>query len=210
VKERDERGLKMTKQLVEKNRAYIICNGQSRIDFDLSRLSNCVTFGCNALYREWVPTWLISIDKGISPEIRTSSFPNDKHIVPPLDEQHEPVEYNPNRPRSNAGMNAMAEAIKKGYNQLYILGMDFILADNKYTMSNLFDGTENYGMETRATERDQLARCGYLTWFCRKHNDTSFRFVFPRDVEAYREIKSPNVTGMFYDQLTVDTSVLRN
>ena len=181
--------------------AFIICNGASRGTFDLDKLKPYPTFGCNALYREWQPTWLVSIDEGITNEIRESNFDNERHIVPPEEEQYEPIEYNPNRPRSNAGMNAIAEAIKRGYDKLYVLGMDFLLDDDNYTMSNIFDGTDNYGMDTRATENDQRARCGYLTWFCRQHPDVSFRFVVPKDTKSFRQISAPNVTGCFYEIL---------
>ena len=46
-------------------------------------------------------------------------------------QQYEPAECNPARPRSNAGMNAMLEAIKKGFTTLYMFGFDFILDDPK-------------------------------------------------------------------------------
>ena len=98
-------------------------------------------------------------------------------------------------------MNALQEAIRRGYHKLYVLGMDFILEDDKYTMSNLYDGTDNYTMETRATANDQRARTGYLTWFCNQHPDVSFRFVVPNDAKNVRKINAPNVAGTFYTTL---------
>lgn len=181
--------------------AFIICNGASRKDFDLNRLKPYPTFGCNALYREWEPTWLVSIDEGITKEIRDSDFDDDRHIVPPYEEQFEPAEYNPKQPRSNAGMNAVQEAIRRGYDKLYILGMDFILEDDRFTMSNLYDGTDNYTMDTRATANDQMARTGYLSWFCNQHPDVSFRFVIPEGVKSVRKVNAPNVAGTFYSTL---------
>ena len=182
--------------------AFIICNGESRQGFDLDLLKNKGTsFGCNALYRVWNPDYIVSIDQGITSEIFDSEWPAEKHIVPPYIEQFEPKEFNPSQPRSNAGMNAMIEAIKKGYKQLYVLGMDFVIDEEGYQMSNIFDGTDNYGMETRATMNDQINRMNYLSWFCRKHNDISFKFVIPRDVKRLRAFDAGNVTGLFYDQL---------
>tara|TARA_Y100000588_G_C14222948_1_gene911839 strand:+ start:1255 stop:1821 length:567 start_codon:yes stop_codon:yes gene_type:complete len=183
--------------------AYIICNGASRKEFDLSQLDDVITFGCNALYREWYPTFLVSIDPGITKEIEKSDFPELRHIVPPYEEQFEPIAYNPQRPRSNAGMNAMIEAIKQGYDYLYVMGMDFLIVDNEFTLSNLYDGTDNYTLETRATLNDQIARVGYLEWFCNVHHSVTFRFVFPRDIKAIRPVKAPNVRGLFYDQMKI-------
>ena len=190
--------------------AFIICNGESRREFDLDRLKPYPTFGCNALYREWEPTWLVSIDPGITKEIQESNFDSDRHIVPPLEEQYEPVEYNSAQPRSNAGMNAIQEAVRRGYNKLYILGMDFILEDARFTMSNVYDGTDNYTMETRATANDQQSRTGYLNWYCSQHPEHSFRFVFPLDVQGFRKISAPNVAGTFYDTIEkrIDMDVL--
>ena len=190
--------------------AFIICNGASRKGFDLDRLKPYPTFGCNALYREWEPTWLVSIDEGITKEIQDSEFDDGRHIVPPFEDQFEPAEYNPKQPRSNAGMNAIKEAISRGYDKLYILGMDFILEDDRFTMSNVYDGTDNYTMETRATENDQMARTGYLSWFCRQHPDVSFRFVIPRDIKTIRRINAQNVAGTFYSTLEkrIDEDVL--
>ena len=54
-------------------RAYIIGNGPSRKGVDLSKLPG-KTFGCNALYRDFKPDVLISVDNGIMHEIYQSGF----------------------------------------------------------------------------------------------------------------------------------------
>ena len=46
-----------------KKTAFIIGNGASRAKFDLTTLSpHGTTYGCNALYRDFYPDWLVSID----------------------------------------------------------------------------------------------------------------------------------------------------
>ena len=51
-------------------RAYCIGNGESRKGFDLSKLRKTgKIFGCNALYREFMPDVLTSVDHGIMHEI---------------------------------------------------------------------------------------------------------------------------------------------
>ena len=146
------------------NTAYIIGNGASRQPFDLMILRGKGTvFGCNALYRDFsftspkfvLPDFLIAIDDAMSVEIESSDFPSNRVIIPPENEKWEPVElhwgrsatkdWNPARPRSNAGMNAILEAIKKGYSDLHIFGFDSLVVDNKVALSNLYDGTDCYG-----------------------------------------------------------------
>ena len=130
----------MDEKTPERNSAFIICNGVTRKelrynphysegkgidDHELDVLNKHITFGCNALYREWQPTYLVSIDEGITKEIKSSGY-NGEHIVPPYEKQFEDARYHEQAghgpyirnvgatPRSNAGMNAMMEAIDRG------------------------------------------------------------------------------------------------
>ena len=102
----------------DKPTAFIIGNGKSRKGFDLNILRPYgKIYGCNALYREFDPDYLIAIDEGMIDEIRSQlSFPLERFIEPDFYEKFEPVALHPkgNVPRSNAGMNAMLEAIRHG------------------------------------------------------------------------------------------------
>ena len=63
-------------------RAAIIGNGISRKDFNLSILKNkkIQTYGCNALYRDFVPDFLVAVGKDIAKEIRIAGYAS-KHVV---------------------------------------------------------------------------------------------------------------------------------
>ena len=155
------------------NTAFIIGNGTSRKGFDLTRLKPYGTiFGCNALYRDFpdysIPDYLVAIDDGIITEIEHCDFPSKRVIFPPVDERWEPAECNIGRPRSNAGVNAMREAIKMGYNQLICLGFDFMIVNEKQSVSNIYHGTDNYGMDTRASAADNPGRIRYVQWLVNK------------------------------------------
>ena len=53
-----------------KTDACVIGNGKSRLQFDLNTLSKIfTTYGCNALYRDYIPDYLVSHDMGIADEI---------------------------------------------------------------------------------------------------------------------------------------------
>ena len=52
---------------VPRGNAYCIGNGPSRKDFDLNKLkATGQTYGCNALYRDFIPDYIFSIDSPIT------------------------------------------------------------------------------------------------------------------------------------------------
>ena len=62
--------------------AFIIGNGPSRTKFDIASLKGLGTiYGCNALYRDFTPDYLVAIDPPIIKEIEKSDFPTDRFIV---------------------------------------------------------------------------------------------------------------------------------
>jgi hypothetical protein len=191
------------------NTAFIIGNGTSRKGFDLARLKPYGTiFGCNALYRDYpdhsIPDFLVSIDDGIITEIEGSDFPSKRFIVPPIDERWEPAECNIGRPRSNAGMNAMREAIKMDYNQIICLGFDFLIKDGNQLLSNVYDGTDNYGPSTRASAADNPGRVNYLQWLTRQNPEVDFIFIFPEGL-TITPIYGTNVFVNSYENLLKNT-----
>lgn len=191
------------------NTAFIIGNGTTRKGFDLSRLKSYGTiYGCNALYRDFpdnsIPDFLVAIDDGILTEIEGSTFPSTRVIIPPIDERWEPAESNKARPRSNAGMNAMREAIKAGYDQLICLGFDFMIADSDISISNLYEGTDNYGPNTRAKDYENPARLNYLQWLVSNNPKVDFIFIFPSDL-TISKIHGKNVYYNSYENLLKHT-----
>lgn len=165
----------------------IVGNGSSRSNLSLEdiRKEFGPIFGCNALYREWWPDFLVSIDPGIINEILTSKFPKDRIIIPEYDQQFEPAEFNPARPRENSGMVAMKEAIKRGYKTLYCFGFDFLLDNDEAKQSNVFEGSKHYGLETKASLHDIGNRVKYFQWFALKNSDVEFVFLYPKEYDNY-------------------------
>jgi hypothetical protein len=182
--------------------AFVIGNGTSRKPLNLNYLiDNGTIVGCNALYRDFM-RWdvLVAIDDGMIDEVLPlmKSLEDEriqKVVVPPPDERWEDPEYNPHsRRRSNAGMNAMIEAIRSGHNILYCLGFDFIL-EGEVSTDNIYKNTQNYGPETHAREEDNYHRIKYLEWFCNKYSDTKFVFVIP-DGAKTKPLDAENIVGM--------------
>lgn len=185
---------------MEPSIAFIIGNGPSRNPIDLNSLGGSgKTFGCNALYRDFSGLdYLVAIDDGMIDEIESGvriGICKSEVIIPPEDEKYESAEYNPfQRRRSNAGMNAMLEAVRRDHNILYCLGFDFIL-EGSASVANVYKDTANYGPETHAHESDNYYRIKYFEWFARQHDQTKFVMVIP-DGSATKKVDADNVSGM--------------
>ena len=186
----------------DNKRAFIIGNGETRSGFDIKNLHGKGTvFGCNALYRDYPEEYidyLVAIDDNMITHIEASDFPSRKTIFPPEKERWEPEAYTRAGRRSNAGMNAMMEAIKRGNTTLYCLGFDFIV-DGETSISNIYDGQPGYEQETRASLEDSIRRVEYLNWFVLNFSHVKFVFVIPRMGYKIHSISSDNVFGMYYD-----------
>tara|TARA_Y100001963_G_scaffold156849_1_gene251465 strand:+ start:998 stop:1723 length:726 start_codon:yes stop_codon:yes gene_type:complete len=62
--------------------AWIIGNGPSRKQVDLDELEG-TTFGCNAIYRDFTPDYLISGDAGVIKEICVDGYPRENNCIFP-------------------------------------------------------------------------------------------------------------------------------
>ena len=178
--------------------AFIIGNGVSRKQVDLNSLvGKGAIFGCNALYRDFDKwDYLVAIDDGMITELLQKDFkPPQTVIVPPVGERFESAEYNPGyRRRSNAGMNAMLEAIRRDFKILYCLGFDFIL-EGEVSVDNIYKDTNNYGLNTRTSMEDNYHRIRYLEWFANENPLTTFVFVIPENAKT-KPVLSENILGM--------------
>jgi hypothetical protein len=99
-------------------------------------------------------------------------------------------------------MNAILEAIKKGYTSIYCFGFDFLVIDEKIAMSNMFDGTKCYGLETRANLNDTRNRMKYLGWLIEQHSGIKFFFCYPKKTKFY-QAESENVFFCDFDKLNI-------
>ena len=71
---------------------------------------------------------------------------------------------------------------------------------NLQNAANLYDGSNGYGPETRASYNDNINRCMYMTYIAQKNPNINFKFVLPRDQNKIHTINSNNVTGMYYEK----------
>lgn len=187
-------------------KALIVGNGLSRKDINLEQVARTndqmTVYGCNALYRDYgpdylYPDWLVAIDDGVIDEIKKSDFPSHRLIVPPEMERWEPKELWSDLgvikpPRSNAGTNAIIEAIRHKHDKIYIIGFDSMIRDRSIATGNIYDATENYGPETRANYDDSIFRARYLAWVFENNPKIEFKFYFPNGYDII-QVDLPNV-----------------
>jgi hypothetical protein len=180
------------------NIAFILGNGSSRKDIDLNTLiSKGRIFGCNALYRDFKNyDYLVAIDERMIKELTSAPIDQKKVIIPKEDKRWESIEYNPSRRRSNAGMNAMEEAIERGHNMLYCFGFDFILNSGD-ALSNIYKNSKNYEKHTQSNANDNYNRIKYLMWFINEHKKVKFIFVVPDKIQTRKMFGgSSNIFGI--------------
>ena len=110
----------------EGKNAFIIGNGESRIGFNLYSLPQD-TYGCNALYRDYEPDYLIVVDQHMYKEIANSNY-GEKNIVYTNRNNMKKIGGNchliPHNPYLGAGTTAMHIAIHDGHTHLFCIGFD--------------------------------------------------------------------------------------
>jgi hypothetical protein len=184
--------------------ACIIGNGASRKDLDLETLRDVGTiFGCNALYRDFEPDYLVAIDDKMIEEIKQSYTHLNRCIFPHENDRYEPPEvYGLTKgptPRSNAGMVAMQYAIAMGFNELICFGFDFLVVDDAIAISNLYDGTNGYEMETRTVLQDTRNRMRFLAWLIENNPNVNFVFAYSNNMKVYAPISDNVKVNLNYE-----------
>lgn len=137
--------------------AFVLGNGISRKHIDLHKLKKYGTvYGCNALYREFVPDHLVCVDTKMIIEVADAGY-NKMYSVWSNENKLTRATpniniLNPNKGWSS-GPTAMLLASQHGHKEIYVLGFDYVgLGENEDRVNNVYAGTKNYkNIEARAT-----------------------------------------------------------
>ena len=135
---------------VPRGNAYCIGNGPSRQGFDLNKLkATGQTYGCNALYRDFWPDFIFSVDtrmtqQMVADEVGLKTF----HYAPALEVNRKQskgmLHLIPNNPHWISGNAAFWTAGVHGHKNIYLLGFDF-REYGKNQLNNIYQDTECYG-----------------------------------------------------------------
>lgn len=124
--------------------AFVLGNGVSRRNIELARLKQLGSvYGCNALYRDFVPDCLVATDKPISQQIQESGYSKQHRFYTRKPMQDSGAFVIPQRYYANSsGPIACAIAATDGHKKLYMLGYD--MGPNNQRFNNVYAGTDFY------------------------------------------------------------------
>ena len=176
--------------------AFIIGNGESRIGFNLYNLPQD-TYGCNALYRDYEPDYLIVVDQFMYKEIIQNEY-DQKYTV--YTNRNNIKKYGgssnliPENPHKGAGTTAMHIAIHDGHTRLFCIGFD--CAEDGPNI-NVYKDTPCYH---KAKTTANLSLWGRQIYDLAKSNpNINFAFVGGRQPQDLFYLG--NCTTISYDQL---------
>jgi hypothetical protein len=129
--------------------AFVLGNGKSRLAVDpqTELLGRGTIYGCNAIYRDFMPQVLVSTDKPISDQIQIEGIPERvKHWTrrPLPDSKSLKIE----RPYygMSSGPVAISRAALDGHSHIYFMGFDLGSPDG--LLNNIYGGSEFYKANT--------------------------------------------------------------
>ena len=121
-------------------------NGTSRKSIDLKQLNEHGTvYGCNALYREFDPDYLVAVDTKMILEINKAGYQHSHSVwTNPNRAYHQMNGFNFFNPSKgwSSGPTALWLASQHGYEKIYILGFDYRGTKEKF--NNVYADTPNY------------------------------------------------------------------
>ena len=132
--------------------AFVLGNGKSRLNIDPKNFQERGTvYGCNALYREFAPDYLVAVDVKMVNEIIASGY-HRTHQVWTNSNKGVTSKANINffSPHKgwSSGPTALWFASTHTYQTIYILGFDYQGAGGKF--NNVYADTFNYKKSTDA------------------------------------------------------------
>jgi hypothetical protein len=132
------------------NTAFVLGNGRSRLAINPTPLlEHGAVYGCNAIYREFEPHYLIAVDVKMVNEIIGAGY-NKTHEVwtnpnKGISSKNYLNMFNPHKGWSS-GPTALWLAASRGHKHIYILGFDYQGEAGKF--NNVYADTFNYKKST--------------------------------------------------------------
>lgn len=128
--------------------AFVLGNGNSRRDILLQELSTVgVIYGCNAIYREFCPEYLIAVDAKMILEINKSGYQNKHEVWTNPNRAYERMNnfnfFQPSKGWSS-GPTALWLAVQHKWKEIFILGFDYKGLDGGKKFNNIYANTPNY------------------------------------------------------------------
>lgn len=130
---------------------FVLGNGTSRKDISLTEISSRGTvYGCNALYREFEPDYLVAVDTKMIIEINKSGYQKTHEVWTNPNKAYASFSgFNYFQPSKgwSSGPTALWLASQHRYEQIFILGFDYKGLQDGKKVNNIYAGTQNYKRE---------------------------------------------------------------
>jgi len=128
--------------------AFVLGNGQSRLRFNINNLKSYgTTFGCNAIYRDFMPDYLIAVDPEMLDEIIRHRVHHQTNVLANYSAHTKISTIETNMPGiMDSGNLATLHACQLGHKVIYMIGFDYV-SNTKYS-NNVYAGTPNYKSKT--------------------------------------------------------------
>lgn len=128
--------------------AFVLGNGKSRLKINPEELKNRgKIYACNAIYRDFTPNYLISVDVKMIMELNENLVQHQTEVWTNFNSRYEKFTgfnyFNPSKGWSS-GPTALLLASQHFYEEIYILGFDYTGENNNSTVNNVYADTMNY------------------------------------------------------------------
>lgn len=173
--------------------AVIVGNGPSRTKVRLEAVPDTDIWGCNAIYRDYTPDFLVAVDRNMQIEIFQSGyhennkcyFRNSRHTHPNI------TTFPSNKlAPNNSGVAAFYFAMRqKKYRRFIFLGFDF-------SNQNVYAGTKNYAKKDKPVPVRMNVQEKLSEWFVLNRGKAQF----VRVIDSTCSI--PNLPGFTEEYLT--------
>lgn len=178
--------------------AICLGNGKSRSNLSLTKIENSnnrkilkyynVVYGCNAIYRDWYPDFLIISNQilaaKLDTEYRDIAFSNQE-----ITRRYEGFNLIPGGSRLDAGASAAYLAAFHGAKKVFLFGYDG--QQDPTTNNNIYAGTDDYPTADQEVLDTNWVR--NLRNVVATYNDVIFYRITSNPEDSYRELlKLPN------------------
>ena len=165
-----------------KKTAFVLGNGTSRKSIDLNQLKeNGTVYGCNALYREFEPDYLVAVDTKMILEINKAGYQHSNQVWTNRNRAFEKMNgfnFFQSSKGWSSGPTALHLASEHNNSEIYILGFDYTGIDDK--LNNIYADTFNYKKShEKATYHGNWLRQTCIT--CQKFSEKRYIRVVEKE-----------------------------
>lgn len=169
-------------------KAFVLGNGESRAKLNLAKLQIYGTvIGCNGLYRDYRPDFLVTVDSLIAKEISASEYIKNWQVLTPyvdIANLHKNFVIFSQSKRRCAGSTGCLVAIKNNIKELYLVGHD--LGTVNGLVNNMYKNTQCYKKAWEDDDSQNVYASDYLELF-QKYPSVKFNRVMGKQTFAIKE-----------------------